>query len=245
MRHASISSLRDRVLHLPQKTVIRRFQSNPDPMSSSIFKKIWMALTGLFLCVFLLVHLAGNLQLIYGAPEDFNAYSQFMTTFPVVKLISYFLYFSILFHALWGIWLERQNRAARPVKYVRDLQSSNTTFAGRNMAVLGLLVLIFLVIHMRSFWYEMHWGDIGLDMNGNKDLYTVTVAAFDRWWYTLFYVICMIALGIHLSHGFHSSFQTMGINHRRYSPILRKLGLWFSVVIPGLFASIPVYFLLT
>lgn len=234
------------VLHLPLKT-------RPDlgvnikttSMSSSIFKKIWMALTGLFLCTFLLAHLAGNLQLIYGSPEDFNAYAKFMTSFPPIKAVSYFLYFSILFHAVWGIYLTKQNRAARPIKYASNKPSANTTFASRNMAVLGTLVLIFLVIHMRSFWYEMHWGNIGVDSNGNKDLYSVVAASFQQWWYVLLYVVSMIALGIHLSHGFHSAFQTMGINHGRYSPIIRKFGLWFSVVIPGLFASIPVYFLLT
>jgi succinate dehydrogenase / fumarate reductase cytochrome b subunit len=203
-----------------------------------------MALTGLFLSLFLMVHLAGNLTLLDISTEGqlrFNAYSKFMTTFPVIKVVSYLLYFSILFHAFDGIWLAYQNRKARPQRYVKENRAANRTWASSNMALLGTIILVFIVIHMRSFWYEMHWGDIGLDSQGNKDLWTVTVAAFQSPLYTGFYVVCMVALAFHLLHGFQSAFQSLGLNHRRYTPIIRAVGLFFGVVIPVLFALLPVW----
>lgn len=210
-------------------------------MNISIVKKYWMALTGLFLISFLLVHLIGNLQLIWGTPEVFNEYAKFMTTFPVIKFVSYFLYASILFHAVLGIVLTRENKAARPVDYAYNKPGVNSTWASRSMALLGVITFLFLVIHMKSFWFEMHWGDIGVDANGNKDLYTVTATAFQQWWYVALYVVAMAALGFHLAHGFQSAFQSMGWSHPSYSPIIKSTGLIFSVIVPLLFAIIPVW----
>jgi succinate dehydrogenase / fumarate reductase, cytochrome b subunit len=213
-------------------------------LGSSLVKKYWMALTGLFLCVFLVVHLAGNLTLLDVSSEGqlrFNAYSEFMTTFPVIKVVSYLLYFSILFHAFDGLYLAYQNRQARPIRYVKENRAANRSWASNNMALLGTIILVFIVIHMRSFWYEMHWGDIGMDSAGNKDLWSVTVAAFQSPLYTGFYVLCMVVLAYHLLHGFQSAFQSLGINHRRYNPIIKGVGLFFGVVIPVLFALLPVW----
>ena len=150
-------------------------------LGSSVAKKYWMALTGLFLCVFLIAHLAGNLQLLDMSPEGqlkFNAYAKFMTTFPLVKAVSYLLYASILFHAFDGFLLAIQNRKARPIKYAYEKPSANSAWYSRQMALLGTLILVFLVIHMKAFWYEMHWGELGVDADGNKDLYTLVAAAF-------------------------------------------------------------------
>lgn len=211
---------------------------------SSLARKYWMALTGLFLCVFLVTHLAGNLQLIWGTPEAFNEYAKFMTSFPLVKIVSYVLYASIILHAVDGIVLARQNAAARPVKYARNNAGVNSTWASRSMALLGIITLLFIIIHMKSFWFEMHFGELSMDANGNKDLYTITVAAFQQWWYVTLYVVCMIALAFHLSHGFQSAFQSMGWNHPKYTPMVKKVGTFFAIVVPALFALIPVYLLL-
>lgn len=210
---------------------------------SSLARKYWMALTGLFLCTFLVVHLAGNLQLLQGeeAQLAFNEYSHFMTTFPLVKIVSYLLYASIVLHAIDGIVLARQNAAARPVKYVKNNATVNSGWASRNMALLGLITLLFIIIHMRSFWYTMHFGEIGLDENGMKDLYTVTTEAFGQLWYTLLYVVSMAAIGFHLWHGFQSAFQTMGWNHPKYTPAVKGIGKAFAVIVPLLFAIIPLY----
>ncbi|MBK8228557.1 MAG: succinate dehydrogenase cytochrome b subunit [Flavobacteriales bacterium] len=213
-------------------------------LGSSLAKKYWMALTGLFLSVFLIAHLAGNLQLLDMSPEGqlkFNAYAKFMTTFPVVKAVSYLLYFSILFHAFDGILLAIQNRKARPVRYAKENAGSNRSWASSNMALLGTLILVFLVIHMKGFWYEMHWGALGLDADGNKDLYAVVAAAFSELWYVALYVVSMAVLAFHLLHGFQSSFQSLGLNHPRYTPVIKNVGVFFGVVVPILFALIPVW----
>ncbi len=210
-------------------------------INSSIGRKLWMSLTGLFLCLFLVVHLAGNLQLLWGSQEGFNEYSTFMTTFPLIQISSYLLYASILLHAVDGLMLARANSAARPVKYKHNKPGENSSWSSRSMALLGVITLVFLIIHMRSFWFEMHWGDIGVDASGNKDLYTVTVTAFEQWWYSLLYVVAMAALALHLSHGFQSSFQTLGLSHPKYTPIIKTVGTVFSVIVPLLFAAIPVW----
>ena len=212
-------------------------------IKSSLAKKYWMAATGLFLCLFLIGHLAGNLQLLMPAEEalpKFNKYAKFMTTNPLVKVLSYLTYFSILFHAVDGILLVMQNKKARPVEYAYNKPSANSTWASRNMGLLGAVVLFFIIVHMRSFWYEMHFGSIDLDVNKNKDLYTITVAAFQELWYVIMYVVCMIAIAFHLSHGFASAFQSIGANHAKYSPIIKKVGAAFGILIPLAFAIIPV-----
>ena len=203
-----------------------------------------MALTGLFLCLFLVIHLAGNLQLLDSSPEGrlkFNAYAKFMTTFPLIKVVSYLLYFSILFHAFDGILLAMQNRQARPTRYVKEKPSANRTWYSGQMALLGTLLLVFIVMHMKHFWYEMHWGGLPLDAEGNTDLFAVVAAAFQEPLYVVFYVVAMAVLGFHLLHGFQSAFQSLGLNHPRYTPIIKNVGVFFGVVVPILFALIPVW----
>ncbi len=130
-------------------------------LKSSLAKKYWMAATGLFLCLFLVGHLLGNLQLLsttkYEAALNFNKYAHFMTTNPAVKALSYLTYISILFHAVDGFWLTIKNRQARPIGYAKNNASANTTWASRNMAMLGTLILLFIVTHMASFWGRMHF----------------------------------------------------------------------------------------
>src|SRR5574343_313131 len=125
-------------------------------LKSSIVKKYWMALTGLFLCLFLAGHLAGNLQLIFSDALHFNQYALFMTTNPAVKILSYLTYISILFHAVDGIVLTVQNRKARPIGYAKT-DGSSSSFSSRNMAVLGTVILVFIVTHMVNFWAKMHF----------------------------------------------------------------------------------------
>ena len=265
-------------------------------LKSSITKKYWMALTGLFLCLFLSGHLAGNLQLL--VPDNalnFNKYALFMTTNPAVKILSYLTYISILFHAIDGIMLTIQNQAARPIGYVKNNPSANSAWASRNMAVLGTLILIFIVTHMVSFWARMHFDenmplqtimisaqgqsqefyvttdggylpkmqvdqkmitikdrtdfyDAGANVKikeGYKDLYKITIAFFQDAKYgllfTLLYVLSMIVLSFHLLHGFSSAFQSLGMNHPKYTPAIKTIGKGFAIVVPLLFAIIPIY----
>lgn len=128
-------------------------------LTSSIGKKVLMALTGLFLCTFLVVHFIGNLQLFKNdGGYAFNNYAVFMTTFPVIKVVSYVNYFLILFHAFWGIYITYQNKVARPVSYA-VVKNSSSVFS-RNMAILGVILLVYLVVHMSDFWYKYHYHDL-------------------------------------------------------------------------------------
>lgn len=135
-------------------------------LKSSIAKKWWMSLTGLFLCLFLVGHLLGNLQLIFiegvEGKRAFNEYAYFMTHNPLIKIMSYLTYLSILFHAVDGILLTIQNKKARPVAYAYNKPSANSSTPSRYMAILGSAILIFIVIHMSNFWGKMHFGEVPL-----------------------------------------------------------------------------------
>ncbi|UBM57802.1 succinate dehydrogenase cytochrome b subunit [Marinilongibacter aquaticus] len=251
-------------------------------LSSSIGKKVLMAITGLFLCSFLVIHLVGNLQLFKDdGGYAFNTYSVFMTSNPLIKTISYVLYFSILFHAFWGIYLEYQNKKARPVGYA--VSKNQGSFASKNMAILGTIILVFIAVHLSNFWYQYHFGHLpyvtytenlasgeitaieslpsdysqeakmlevlneqaGTKSVTVKDLYLEAETAFSHPLLVILYVISMAVLGFHLMHGFQSGFQTLGLNHPKYSPFIKKVGVWiFAILIPAAFAVMPIYFLI-
>ena len=205
-------------------------------------------LSGLFLVLFLLGHLLGNLQLFIPGEDgqkQFNEYALFMTTNPAVKILSVLTYSSIILHTVLTLFLVFQSSNARDVKYLQSSGNANSTWGSKNMAVLGTLILVFIVIHMKSFWYEMHFGVIGLDPWGNKDLHTVTVTAFNELWYVLFYVLSMVVLAAHLKHGVESVFQTLGIKTRRYVSLIHKAAYGFALIVPAAFASIPIYLYVT
>ena len=216
--------------------------------NSTIFRKTLAGLSGFFLVLFLLGHLLGNLQLFIPGEDgqkQFNEYALFMTTNPAVKILSVLTYSSIILHTVLTLFLVFQSSNARDVKYLQSSGNANSTWGSKNMAVLGTLILIFIVIHMKSFWYEMHFGVIGLDPWGNKDLHTVTVTAFNELWYVVFYVLSMVVLAVHLKHGVESVFQTLGIKTRRYVSLIHKAAYGFALIVPAAFASIPIYLYVT
>ena len=215
-------------------------------LTSTIGRKILMALTGLFLILFLVAHLVGNLQLLKGDNgEAFNVYAQFMGHNPLVQAISVLNFSFILLHIVVSILLTQRNRKARPVQYAHE--RNHSTWNSRNMGILGTIILAFLVVHLRTFWYRSKFGEMnmisyeGVEM---KNLYEVTVVAFQEWWLVALYVAAMAVLAFHLAHGFQSAFQTFGLNHPKYTPLIKKLGLAFSIVVPAGFAVIPVYMFL-
>lgn len=226
-------------------------------LKSSLAKKYAMAATGLFLCLFLAGHLAGNLQLFTASADggrQFNEYAKFMTTFPAVKILSYLTYFAVLFHLADGIVLSLQNRKARPVRYAMERPSENAGWSSRNMMMLGTIVLVFLVTHMQNFWWQMHFGEVAMvDYDGVmvKDLYTVVAAFFNPELNSFalpaigLYLLGQFALGFHLWHGFSSGFQSVGLRHPRYSKWIGGFGKAFSVVVPVLFSAIVVFMYIT
>ncbi|MFM9837822.1 MAG: succinate dehydrogenase cytochrome b subunit [Cyclobacteriaceae bacterium] len=214
-----------------------------DLFSSSLGRKVVMALTGLFIILFLAVHLIGNLQLLKDdGGEAFNVYAYFMTHNPLIKTVSYVNYAFFLFHIVWAVMLTRKNKAARGAEGYA-IKNASAVWSSRNMGILGTIILVFLVIHMRQFWGEMHFGSMPFKTYGDhevKDLYTVVGAAFNEWWYVALYCISMVAIAFHLWHGFTSAFQTLGLNHMKYNPVISFVGKAFSIAVPALFALIPI-----
>jgi len=213
-------------------------------LTSSIGQKLVMSLTGIFLCSFLLIHLIGNLQLLYNdGGQAFNEYAYFMTTNPIIKTVSWGLYAGILLHAIQGLLLAVKNKNAKGSKYaVRT--NANGSWASKNMALLGTLVLFFLLIHMGDFWWQMKMDRLGyVSYDGGhevKDLYTKVYASFNVWYIVVAYLVGIIALAIHLLHGFSSAFQTLGLRHKKYTPLIKMIGYLFSIIIPIGFAIIPI-----
>lgn len=218
-------------------------------LKSTLVKKLIMALTGLFLILFLTGHVSGNMLLFKNdGGEAFNIYAKFMTTNPAVKALSYLTYISVLAHVVYSIILSRHNKAARPIGYSESKASTNSRWASRNMGVLGTIILIFIVVHMQSFWAQMHWGDLPMVTYAGeeyKDLYSIVNFAFQNIFMVIGYVVAMAFLAFHLSHGFASAFQTLGLNHKKYSPLIQTVGQVYCIVVPVLFAAMPLYIYFT
>ncbi len=204
-----------------------------------------MALTGLFLCVFLVIHLAGNLQLLLPADQariQYNLYSELLSHNLFIKAVSYLLYASIIAHAVYALVLTIQARRARGQQsYAYDKRDSVSPWYVRSMGVLGTLLLVFIVIHMKDFWYQYKFTEMPLDAEGRKDLYTIVVAAYQEWWYVALYVVSMLVLGFHLLHGFYSAFQSLGVYHSKYNGWIRRVGQVYTFVITAGFIVIPIY----
>jgi succinate dehydrogenase / fumarate reductase cytochrome b subunit len=203
-----------------------------------------MALTGLFLCLFLVIHLLGNLQLFLPeerAHRQFNLYSHILSENIIIMVISYILYASIIAHVVYAVIITITNNRARKVRYHYDKRGAVSKWYSRNMGLLGTVILIFLVIHLRDFWYVYKFGKVPLDADEHKDLYVLVVSAYSELWYVMLYILCMGALCYHLLHGFFSAARTLGLYHPRYAKWIRVFGWVFSIVICTGFAAMPVY----
>jgi succinate dehydrogenase / fumarate reductase, cytochrome b subunit len=218
-------------------------------LRSSIGRKLMMALTGLFLILFLVVHLAGNLQLLAGdGGEAFNRYSYFMANNALIQTVSKLNFLFIILHVIYSIWLTRANAAARPVQYAGKAEKVPSPWSSRNMGILGTLILLFLIVHLKSFWFEFKFGDTPMIAANTYegvtvdviDAYTVVATAYASPLYVLIYVVGMLVLGFHLLHGFQSAFQTLGLGFSKYKNIIRIVGVVYAIAIPALFALIPI-----
>ncbi|MEZ4971844.1 MAG: succinate dehydrogenase cytochrome b subunit [Cyclobacteriaceae bacterium] len=210
--------------------------------TSTLGRKLLMALTGLFLITFLAVHLAGNLQLLKDdGGKSFNIYAEFMSTNALIQTVSKVNFALIIIHVIWAILLSRKNRAARGSSYAVNNKSSHWT--SRNMGILGTIVLVFITIHLKDFWAQMHYGSVptvNYDGTEVRDLASIVAIWFDKAWYVALYVFCMFAIAFHLWHGFSSAFQTLGLNHVKYNPVINFVGRAFAIIVPALFALIPI-----
>lgn len=203
--------------------------------TSSIGKKFIMSITGLFLILFLCVHLTVNLLLLVS-PEAFNAGCEFMAL-PVIKVIEPILALGFIIHIIWASVLTLQNQKARPTKYALRNQSQNCTWASRNMYILGALVLAFLALHICTIWYNFKFGDI-------TDHYELVSSRLEQPVYGIIYIIAAILLGMHLSHGFWSAFQTIGFSNQIWRKRLEYVAYFFAFVFGIGFSIIPLYFMI-
>lgn len=219
-------------------------------MNSLFFKKSMVAATGLFLCVFLIVHLSANSILILPesiARELYNNYSTTLRESTLIKMVAYALYASIILHAVYSLLVTLQNRKAKPEKYVLNHSNQNSTWTSQNMGLIGTSILLFIVVHLANFWARIKLGmgeEVGFDAWGNKDVYEVTYALFHNIYYVIFYTIIAIPLALHLNHGLKSAFKSLGFYHTSGLKVIAKISLIFAFIMGIGFGIIPfiVYF---
>ena len=213
-------------------------------LTSSLGKKLLMSLTGLFLISFLTIHLIGNLAIFKGDEGvSFNTYAAFMSTNPLIGTVSYLLYAGILLHVFVAVVLNFQNKSARPVTYKVQKGSANSSWESRSMTLLGVLILAFILLHMKDFWWQYkHNGGYVFtnDAEGHRDVYKLVIEQFHNPFVLVSYLVGLVALFFHLKHGFWSAFQTLGLDHKKYTPIIKALGLIYSIIVPLGFAAMPV-----
>ena len=210
--------------------------------SSSIGKKLIMSLTGLFLIAFLVEHLIGNLLLLKSDQGlAFNEFAHFMKYNPLIQIGEVVLFLGIIFHAVDGIILLRKNSKSRPVAYAASNKSKVVTWASKYMGPFGIILLIFIVIHLYDFFRFKYFAPVA-DVAGTdiSDLASLVFVKFQSIGYVIFYVIAMLVVAFHLNHGFQSAFQTLGLSHVKYSPFIKALGVIYSIVVPLGMAIIPV-----
>jgi succinate dehydrogenase / fumarate reductase cytochrome b subunit len=214
--------------------------------SSSVGRKVLMALSGFFLMFFLLQHLVINLLSVVSA-DAFNEVSHFMGTNGLIQFVMQpVLLFGVIFHLFMGIYLDFKNKAARPIKYVMDKPSENSSWMSRNMIITGIMVLLFLGLHFYDFWIpEIQDKFIDGIWDQPTKYFPHLIHKFENPVRVGIYCVSFVFLGLHLLHGFQSSFQSAGFNHNKYTPILKKLGNLYAIAIPLGFIFIALFHLLT
>jgi succinate dehydrogenase / fumarate reductase cytochrome b subunit len=202
--------------------------------------KYMMGVSGLIWTGFVLVHMVGNFLLFAGA-DAYNSYSHFLTSGKMVYLIEGLLIFSLLSHVLMGVRLTLKNKASRPQRYAVEAEcQKGASWASKTMVIHGPILLLFIVSHLRTFKFGTNYTTNvgGVEM---RDIYKLVIEVFNQPLYVAGYLFCLILLGVHLSHGVSSVFQSFGFNHRAYEEKIKTLGLTYAVVVLLGFVSQPVY----
>jgi succinate dehydrogenase / fumarate reductase cytochrome b subunit len=215
---------------------------------SSLVKKYWMALTGLFLITFLIVHAGINAMIFFNdGGKMFNIWAHFMGSNVLIRTAEIGLFIGFIVHIVDGLMLYFQNLKARPVKYAYEKASASSKWYSRSMALLGTLLLLFLVVHLAHFWVRTRITELSVDqkemlIDGHlyENLYAEMVLVFQNPLVVVVYVLGCIALLYHLLHGFRSAFQSLGIGQHKYKNTITVVGDAFSVIISVLFAAMPI-----
>ena len=202
-----------------------------------IFKKTFLAITGLFICFFLIAHLGANLLLLLpeeSARHMYNAYSLALRGNILITVVAYINYACIIFHVFYAIVITRKNKGTRSVQYEMNKSSENSSWTSQNMMLLGSLIFCFIAIHMTNFWYKVKF------QGQDEDLYQMVVDLFHEPLYLIIYVVSAIPLGLHLSHGVQSAFKTLGLYHKKYIGWIAKISVFYAAVTGVGFGIIPI-----
>jgi succinate dehydrogenase / fumarate reductase cytochrome b subunit len=205
---------------------------------SSVGTKILIGLTGLFLFIYLIVHIAGNI-LVFAGPDTFNQYSSALVGNPIITAIEVVLVLAILLHIYKTITMYLANRRARPLRYTLKRGANHTSkksLASSTMIVSGLWLLVFIIIHVRAFRFGLEYERAGV-----RDLYRVEFENLSNPLMVAFYVLSMVIVGSHLWHGVWSALQSLGVNHPKWTPRLRAAGQLFAILIAGGFIAIVLW----
>ncbi len=215
-------------------------------MKSSIGRKILMALSGFFLLFFLLMHLSINLLSVFSE-DAFNAASHFMGYNPLIQfLMQPILIAGIIFHLAMGIYLELKNKKARVVKYAKNNAGANSSWMSRNMVITGIMILLFLIAHMSDFWaHEIDYKYIVGNPEDPTRYWTELHHKMGDPIHVAIYTVAFIFLSLHLMHGFQSAFQSVGFNHNKYTPAIKKLGTLYAILVPLGFIFVAWFHFLT
>ena len=223
--------------------------------TSTIGKKIVVAVTGLFLVSFLVIHVGINSCVFKDlfVPDDngdmFNRAADFMARTVVIRIMEYVLFAGFFIHIIQGLVVEFQNRAKRKIGYEINMGNRGSIWYSRSMGLLGTILLIFLIIHWLHFWVPARFTHVGLEepllmSNGrvSHNMFQLMKETFAHWWVVILYVVGCISLAWHLMHGFQSAFRTLGLHNKKYLNLVNSIGVGFSIIVPLLFALMPLSF---
>lgn len=219
---------------------------------ASIGRKFLMSVTGIFLLLFILVHLTINLLLIFDDTGAlYNQGAHFMVSNPLIRVVEPVLALGFVIHILWSLLITWQNWKARPVKYKRMDSSSASSWSSRNMLILGSLVFVFLAIHIVNFYIKIRFTGSPLleegisGEGGMENTYALVKALFTgSLWYCLLYITGAVLLGLHVTHGFWSAFQTIGFNNKHWINRLLWIARIYAILVATGFSIIPLYFII-
>jgi succinate dehydrogenase cytochrome b subunit len=210
-------------------------------LSSSVGTKLLIGATGLALFLYMVLHLAGNAIIFFG-PETFNEYSHRLMSNPLIIPVEIGLLLVFLLHIYKTVTMWMRNKAARPVGYQKQEMAGHTSrksLSSSTMIASGLIIMVFLTIHVKQFRFGSFYLAAGSD--SIRDLYRTELEVFQQPLWVVFYVIATLLVGLHLRHGFASAFQSLGVDHPRYTRRLVAIGIAFAILIAGGLAVIPIW----
>lgn len=208
--------------------------------TSTIGKKYLMGLSGLIWVGFVFAHMLGNL-LIFVSPQAYNSYGHALTSGKIIYVVEALLIFSLLSHVFMGIHLAIKNKLARPRAYADGgSREKGASFASRTMALHGTIILIFIISHLFTFKFGAEY-QTTVDGVAIRDLHALLLEVFKQPFYLGWYFVSLILLGFHLSHGVGSVFQSFGLLHPAYQPLIKKISCLYAVVVTAGFLSQPIY----